>query len=247
MNEQINRREMLRYSTGGLAALGLASLTLRAGAQATPTSGHVGAYGDYLRKRGEAVDLPPAAKSGTDEKAGPAQWAATEDNILGPFYRDGAPFRGKVTPPLEPGHVLLITGRVWGLDTRKPIGGAVIDLWQANEQGRYNNDDPNNPPAEGVFINRCRIITDSSGGYEYETIHPGAYKTGPEKWRPPHVHYLIRARGYSTLVTQLYFEGDAHQKEDEFIKPSLIIPLRERRRGDMTWRNGVFDIVLQKA
>jgi catechol 1,2-dioxygenase len=247
MSTRIGRREMLRRSAGGMAALGLTSLTLRADAQATPSSGTVGAYGDYLRKRGETVDVPPAAHVGVDSKAGPANWVATEDNILGPFYREGSPFRGKVTPPLEPGHVLLITGRVWGLDTRKPLANTVIDLWQANEQGRYDNDDPHNPPAEGVFINRCRIITDATGTYEYETIHPGAYKTGPETWRPPHVHYLIRARGYATLVTQLYFEGDPHQKEDEFIKASLIIPLKEQGRGDASWKTGVFDIVLQKA
>src|SRR5690606_26735245 len=132
----------------------------------------------------------------------------------------------KVTPPLEPGNVLLITGRVWSLLSRKPIDGAVIDLWQANEQGRYDNDDPAKPPAGGVFVNRCRIITDDSGAYEYETIHPGAYRIGPQTWRPPHVHYLVRARGHRTLVTQLYFEGDPHQVTDAFIKPSLVIALQ---------------------
>jgi len=231
-----SRRELLKHAALGLAAAGAAALTLRAGAQATPGSGDLGAYGDYLEARGESPQQAPAEAQD--------KWAATEDNILGPFHRAGAPFRGKITPPLEPGDVLLITGRVWALDTRQALAGVVIDIWQANKAGRYDNDDPRNPPKADQFTNRARIITDEQGRYEYETIHPGPYKIGPRTWRPPHIHYLVRARGYKTLVTQLYFKGDPHQATDAFIKDSLIIGLDEKRTDSGAYRSGAFDIVL---
>jgi protocatechuate 3,4-dioxygenase beta subunit len=169
---------------------------------------------------------------------------ATEDNIQGPFYRKLAPFRAKVTPPLEAGTVLLITGRVWALDTRKPLE-AVIDIWQANAAGRYDNDDRKNPPDPEVFVNRARLRTDEQGRYEFESIHPGAYKDG-SMWRPPHIHYRVQAAGYRTLITQLYFEGDPHQAGDAFIKKELIIKLEKQKKGEAEYERGVFDIVLAK-
>ena len=90
------------------------------------------------------------------------------------------------------------------------------------------------------------IITDDMGAYEYETIHPGAYQIGPNAWRPPHIHYLVRASGYRELITQLYFRGDPHQREDQFIRQSLIIDLREERTTRGTYKTGTFDIILAR-
>jgi protocatechuate 3,4-dioxygenase beta subunit len=230
-----SRRDFMVQGSMGLAVAGAAGLVLRAEAGATPASGTLGAYGKYLRGASQA-----AARQ-------PANWAPTEDNIPGPFYRKGAPFRAKVTPPLEPGMILLITGRVWGHDTRKPLAFATLDVWQANAKGRYDNDDPNNPPAKDVFLNRARLVTDQNGYYEFETIHPGAYKTGATTWRPSHIHYMVQARGYKTLVTQLYFKGDPHNKTDEFIKESLIIELGEKKIARGRYETGTFDIVLTAA
>jgi protocatechuate 3,4-dioxygenase beta subunit len=152
-----------------------------------------------------------------------------------------------VTPPLEPGRVLLIGGRVWGYDTQRPLPGATLDVWQANASGRYDNDDPAKPPQPGVFQNRVRLVADETGAYEYETIHPGPYRIGPDTWRPSHIHYMVQQPGYRTLVTQLYFEGDPHNATDEFIKPSLIIKLDVRETPHGQYRVGTFDIVLAKA
>jgi catechol 1,2-dioxygenase len=233
---KFSRRDFVRQGGLGLAALGgVAGLVLRADAQPTPSSGTLGAYRKYAR-RGPKAALNKAAK-----------WAPTEDNILGPFYRKGAPFRAKITPPLEPGVVLVISGRVWGYDTRKPLVGATLDIWQANAKGRYDNDDPNNPPAADVFVNRARLITGENGYYEYETIHPGAYKIGENTWRPAHIHYWISAPGYKGLVTQLYFKGDPHNKTDSWIKDSLIIELSEKKIAQGTYKTGTFDIVLAAA
>jgi catechol 1,2-dioxygenase len=166
----------------------------------------------------------------------------TEKNIQGPFFREQAPFRAKITPPLEQGTVLLITGRVWSLATRKPLPDAIIDIWQANASGRYDNDDRKNPPAAEIFTNRARLRCDEQGRYEFESIHPGAYKDG-NMWRPPHIHYRVQA-GMKSLITQLYFEGDPHQEKDQFIKKELIIKLSKQKKGEVEYETGTFDIVL---
>jgi catechol 1,2-dioxygenase len=237
---QESRRQFLQ---AGLT-LGAAGLILPAWAGPTEASGGLGSYESVLAQEGGAAQ-PPVAQPPAGQPMPPVQpWRVTEDNILGPYHRANAPFRGKVTPPLAAGTVLLIRGQVFGHDTRRPLANAIIDVWQADMNGRYDNDDPRNPPAANVFVNRCRLVTDDSGYYEYETIHPGAYQVGPNAWRPPHIHYLVRHPGYRQLVTQLYFRGDPHQREDQFIRASLVIDLAERRVGNATYKTGTFPIVL---
>lgn len=229
----LDRRDFFRSGSLGLAA-GLGTLTLAAHAQPTEPSGKAD---DFLDAN--VVVVPPPTP--------PATLRPTEDNILGPYHRRGAPYRGKITPPLEPGEVLVVRGRVWSFDTKQPLAGATLDVWQANAVGRYDNDDPRNPPQKGVFHNRARLVTDETGYYEYETIKPGRYKIGPDKWRPAHIHYLVAATGHKTLVTQLYFEGDPENGRDQFIKPSLIIPLAAIKLPQGQFQLGTFDIVLARA
>jgi hypothetical protein len=154
-----NRRDFLRAGTWGLAAVGAGGLVLQAGAAPTESSGELGGQ--------SPSPFPiPATPS-------PATLTPTEDNILGPYHRRGAPFRAKITPPLEPGETMVIRGRVWSVTSKKPLAGATLDIWQANAAGRYDNDDPAAPPKPGVYVNRARLITDETGYYEYETIKPG--------------------------------------------------------------------------
>jgi len=242
---QLGRRDFLRTGTLGMAAavpaLWLAEKTL-----ATEPSGALGSFAAFAYQAPAPVakasaGLPiPAAQA-------PANPKPTEDNILGPFHRRSAPFRGKLTPPLEPGQPLVVRGRVWGADTRKPLTGAVLDVWQANSQGRYDNDDPQSPPAANLFVNRVRLLTDESGYYEYETIKPGRYQIGEGIWRPAHIHYWVAAGGYKSLVTQMYFKGDPYNEKDDFIKASLIVDAAEHRTPHGAILLAMFDIVLAKA
>jgi catechol 1,2-dioxygenase len=228
----LDRRHFMSLGSLGLAA-GASTLTLPAFAQPTAASGELGEQSPAF-----AEIAPPKL---------PENFKATEDNILGPYHRKLAPFRAKVTPPLEPGELMVIRGRVWGIDSRKPLAGAIVEVWQANAAGRYDNDDQDKPPQPGVFVNRARVLTDETGYYEYETIKPGRYMIGPQQWRPAHIHYWVSAAGYKPLVTQLYFKGDPYNDKDDFIKPSLIIePTVVKVRGSGV-QLGTFDIVLAKA
>lgn len=220
-----HRRDFLRLS--GLAAAGGAgALVLDARAQPTAPSGSPAIFDQVRAQFGD----PPALTM--QDGAAP-----TRRSALGPFYSPGAPFRGKISPPRAPGTVLLVTGRVWAFDTKRPLPGAVLDIWHCDINGNYYND-------EGDFRYRARIITSETGAYEYETIHPAVYRTGGDL-RSPHIHYRVASPGYRTLVTQLFFEGDPVHDEDFLFDASLMVPIVPAGQGDTRHETAVFDIVLE--
>jgi catechol 1,2-dioxygenase len=233
----LSRRGLLR---GGLAGLGLAAAggarLLADEAVATADTPDLHDYLGFLRE----YSPEHGATLSTEQPATPKQ-------ILGPYHRPGAPFRGKVTPPLEPGRVLLVHGRVWGLDTRQPLAGAALDVWQANAAGQYDMSHPDYPLEKGVFYYRTRLVADESGYYEFETVYPGRYEVGQETFRPAHIHYWIKHPGYRELITQLYFEGDPWNEKERGLDFSLVRPVNQHHRGDQTWESCDFDIVLAKA
>jgi len=225
-----SRRSFLRRTALGTVGFGpLGALALRAEARPTPSVGDPSTHA-----RAFANDDDLATFQLTDGVA------LTRRSQEGPFYRAGAPYRCKVSPPLVEGVCLVIAGRVWGFDSKKPIPHAVIDLWHADVHGRYDN-------ADGSFRNRARLITSETGAYEFETIHPTGYSNGPNFQRAPHIHFKVSAAGYRTLTSELFFEGDAHQDIDPLFKPELVVKMacRETARGSIEC--GQFDIVLEKA
>src|SRR5262249_48031746 len=132
----------------------------------------------------------------------------------------------------------------WHFETRRPIAGCLLDLWQADAGGHYDDEDPAHPPPPHTFVNRARTVTNERGFYEFETIYPGPYRMDPITWRSPHIHFLVRAVGAKTLITQLFFEGAPYLDTDPFVKKSLIIPLLERQAPGGLLSTGHFDIVL---
>jgi catechol 1,2-dioxygenase len=197
----------------------------------------------FLRYGLGATVLGLVSPDSADAKARP-----TEPNILGPYHRKGAPFRARLSAPDEPGEPLIIRGRVLNTD-EAPLKGAVVDVWQANAAGRYDNDDPGRPPDPETFLLRGQIRTDAAGRYEFESVIPGRYSIAPGEFRPRHIHYIVSVPGYVPLTTQLYFRGDPDLKTDRFARPSLVIDLEKhapdarRKTGHHT---GVFDIVLAR-
>ncbi len=171
----------------------------------------------------------------------------TEPNVLGPYHRKGAPFRTQLAAANEPGERLIIRGRVLDTDGR-PLKGAVVDVWQADAKGRYDNDDAAHPPDPSTYKLRGQMKTDAQGRYEYETIVPGNYGD-PGEVRPKHIHYIVSQPGYVPLTTQLYFKGDRYLANDPFVRKSLIIALQRQAptaRQAKGTAVGTFDIVLAR-
>jgi protocatechuate 3,4-dioxygenase beta subunit len=168
---------------------------------------------------------------------------ATADNIRGPFYREGAPFRIDLAEPDEPGERLTVAGRVIGLPDCEPLDDAVLDVWQANARGLYSNmlglarrADPKR------FRLRGKIRTAGEGQYRFETIIPGHYPF----WlltRPRHIHFIISHPRYATLTTQLFFAGDRYLTTDPWVKEELVIRLARESSSPVRW-TGRFDVTL---
>ena len=121
------------------------------------------------------------------------------------------------------GQVIHLAGRC--LDQKcNPISGAEIVLWQAAASGRYNHLGDKGfinfkDPRTGSPIERKHdpnfqywghTFSDYYGNYYFKTIIPGFYPADLKSgwFRPPHLHFIVKAKDYSTLTTQTYFRGD---------------------------------------
>src|SRR5262249_17437858 len=200
-----------------------------------------------------AASLAGAVVAGRALAAAPT-CQPTDADIVGPYYRFGAPFRSRLAEAGEPGEKLALTGTVLSEDCRTPVPGALIEIWQANHAGVYDTSTPANFTEVTSFHLRGMLYTNQQGQYEIETIMPGRYPVPPglpglEKYagltRPAHIHFRVMESLHIPLTTQLYFKGDPFIAGDPFAnhKPSLAIDLTP----DGTWRRGVFDIVLARG
>ena len=156
----------------------------------------------------------------------------TDTNIEGPYYRTGAPLRSDLTDPGVIGTPLLITGSVLSLDCRSPLSDAVLDVWQADGDGHYDND--GSSTKTGMRL-RGLVKVDAKGAFSFRSVMPGRYLNG-RTYRPAHVHVKVTAKGHTPLTTQLYFPNDPFNAIDPFIKKSLVM--------DVSKDTAHFDFVL---
>ena len=160
--------------------------------------------------------------------------SSLENIVWGPFYVENAPFRAKISPVYSVGIPLIVKGRVFGLDTRRPIRFASIDIWHASPEAQYDyhevdpsvkypyKEEVNKHGRSSHFDYRSRLVTDEQGQYEYETVKPVPYFDGEDStWRCPHIHYYVQASGYKPLITQLYFKGE--EKNDIGMKNTSLL------------------------
>jgi catechol 1,2-dioxygenase len=165
----------------------------------------------------------------------------TATNVEGPFYIPDSPF---LEPPYrlcsfdEPGHPLIVTGRVTDSSTGEPVPSAVLDLWQASADGFYEMQKPERGPA---YL-RGKVPVDSDGRFEFRTIVPASYeipKEGPvgqllafldrHAFRANHIHFKMDAEGYKSLTTQIFFSDNEWLRSDTVgaVKDDLIVDLAE--------------------
>ena len=192
---------------------------------------------------------------------------ATPATVLGPFHIDGSPekeFGGDMSDGLA-GTPLYVTGSVHGLDG-SPVGGAVLDVWQADEEGAYESQIPDIDEARL----RAKYATRADGSYCLRTIAPKGYSIpmdGPvgeliggtdiSHYRPAHVHFLINAAGYEPLITHLFQEGAEYLDSDVVFgtKQELVVAFEPREPGPtpdggesvQPWLEARYDFVLQPA
>ncbi|HEX2009626.1 MAG TPA: dioxygenase [Roseateles sp.] len=159
-----------------------------------------------------------------DARAGRS--GGTPRAIEGPLYVAGAPTAtGEVRldeGDAARGEAFVMEGRVLDLQGR-PIAGASVDVWHANEQGGYSHFFPGLQD----FELRRRILTDAHGRYRFRTYLPPGYAIPPNSptaelfaalgrhgQRPAHIHFLVVAPGQRTLTTQINIPGDSYIDDD---------------------------------
>lgn len=99
----------------------------------------------------------------------------TSSSILGPFWSPNAPFRengGTIIQSPHEGEPTLMHGIITDLDTKKPIPGAVLDIWQASSNGRYDFQDPDNQVPNNL---RGKFRCNEKGEYWFYCLKPTAY------------------------------------------------------------------------
>jgi catechol 1,2-dioxygenase len=164
----------------------------------------------------------------------------TTTDILGPFYRPGAPFRTDLVQPGTKGEVLHFTGTIFGKDGKTPVKNTLVEIWHCNEDGVYDN-------TSDDYIYRSSWKTGDDGKYRFRTILPVPYKAGATLTRPAHIHMRISETKMQDLVTQVYFKGDKHIAEDmSSSDPRSLNRILEIAKNSQNEKVVNFDIVLQK-
>ena len=166
--------------------------------------------------------------------------ASTETTVLGPFYVANPPvcaYGDDIARGLA-GEPLFVEGEIRSADG-VPISDAIVDVWQSDDQGRYDLqfDDPD------MFFLRGRFRTDSAGRYAFWSIMPKSYPiptdgpagallaaAGRHPYRPAHVHFRIEGAGHRPLVTHVFVRGDDYLSSDVVfgVKDSLVADFERR-------------------
>lgn len=193
---------------------------------------------------------------------------STESTVLGPFHMVDSPSRdlgdtialdGKGTP-------CLVSGRVSGPDG-EPLAGATVDVWQANEDGYYDVQQPDIQPAGNL---RGLFTTDDQGRFWFRSVVPRYYPipddgpvgqllaaTGRHPNRPAHLHFIVTADGYRPVTTHVFVADSPYLHSDAVfgVKESLIRdvpevddPVRAAEAGlPNPFRTLTFDLTLLRG
>jgi protocatechuate 3,4-dioxygenase beta subunit len=160
---------------------------------------------------------------------------STESTVLGPFHMVESPPRqlgddialdGKGTP-------CLVSGQVTGQDG-EPLAGAEVDVWQTNEDGFYDVQQPGIQPAGNL---RGLFTADADGRFWFRSVVPRYYPipddgpvgqllaaTGRHPNRPAHLHFIVAAPGYRPVTTHVFVAGSPYLDSDAVfgVKESLV-------------------------
>jgi len=202
----------------------------------------VGQISDSIRNEGQRISDVIGLESLVDEIAhthiSESGETPTSSSILGPFWSPNAPFRelgGTIIQDPHKGQVALMHGQVLDLVTKKPIVGAVFDIWQASANGKYDFQDPENQSPNNL---RGKFRTDKDGKYYFYCLKPTAYSLptdGPagqllkaldrHPMRPAHIHLMVSHDDYKPVTTQIFPRDDPYLTTDSVfaVKDDLVV------------------------
>ncbi|MET8429060.1 intradiol ring-cleavage dioxygenase [Nocardia sp. NPDC004860] len=188
---------------------------------------------------------------------------ATESTVFGPFFVDEAPevpLGGDIARGAA-GIPCYVSGQVRSV-TGAPIEGAKVEVWEADEDGFYDVQYP-----DGRSAGRGRLRSGDGGEYRFWSVLPAPYPiphdgpvgdlltaTARGPMRPAHLHFMVTAPGFRTLITHLFVAGDPYLECDAVfgVKPGLIVeaahhldePAPDGTHPQGAWTSIAFDLVL---
>ncbi|WP_300603119.1 intradiol ring-cleavage dioxygenase [Trebonia sp.] len=191
---------------------------------------------------------------------------ATESTVLGPFHVVESPVLelGANIDLVGGGTPCVVTGRVVSVD-RTPLPGAKLDVWQANDQGFYDVQQPDVQPRTN---GRGLFTADSNGEFWFRTVVPSPYPiptdgpvgelliaTGRHAYRPAHIHFIVTADGHRPLTTHMFVAGSDYIESDTVfaVKKSLVVDFAKvtdpaaaaKWNVAVPFRHAHFEIVMQ--
>jgi catechol 1,2-dioxygenase len=191
---------------------------------------------------------------------------ATESTVLGPFHVVESPARalGDTIDHVGTGEPCAVTGRVVSV-SGAPLPGATLDVWQANDEGFY---DVQQPGVQEIGNGRGLFTADGKGEFWFRTVVPRYYPiptdgpvgellraTGRHSFRPAHIHFIVSAPGHRDLTTHMFVAGSEYIESDTVfaVKKSLVVDfaqvddpaLAERWGMPVPFRHADFTITLQ--
>jgi len=170
---------------------------------------------------GSGVAQAPLSPTPTCHDGDEPTLAQTE----GPFFKPSSPERIELIEAGMAGQPIELIGFVLSRNC-KPIAGALLEFWQADDKGRYDN---------SGFRLRGHQFADAEGRYRLKTVVPGNYEG-----RTRHIHVKVQPRAGRVLTTQLYFPGEAKNRSDGLFRKELLV----RTAKNEGWLAGRFDFVI---
>lgn len=146
----------------------------------------------------------------------------------GPYYKANAPFRDNIAPEENQGQKLVVSGKVLKRDCQTPLAEAVIDIWQANESGNYEDE-----------WYRGQITAAADGSYVFTTVIPQGYGQGTA-YRPPHIHFKIWDSNRLVITSQMFLPAARNQQIEE----AFIVKLESKTENGQDVYYATHDIVV---
>ncbi len=182
----------------------------------------------------------------------------TESTVLGPFHAPAPEIElGDNIANNVKGEKCIVKGRVKDVKGNN-LPDVSVDVWQSGPDGLYDVQKENN-----VVDLRGRMKTDENGNYFFKTVKPQFYPVptdgpvgeilnflGRHPFRPAHIHFMVKAKGFVDLTTHVFIDGDPYLDSDTVfaVKESLIRTLCESKDPDdgSPCKELTFNIILEE-
>lgn len=167
----------------------------------------------------------------------------TTTDILGPFYRPGAPLKSNLVLPYAKGTPIVLKGSIFKENGKTPVNNALVEIWHCDENEVYDN-------ASDEYKYRGGQKTKADGKYEFKSILPVPYKADPNddsSWRPAHIHMRVSVPNQQDLITQIYFKGGKYVETDKWASsPQAVNRILTITKNKAGVSEIVFNVIMAK-